>query len=64
MVAHPGHDVVEPADVVVVQAVEQQPGGVRSTPGANRRFDGDVLSVPGVTHVLVHFGIDDLGCPA
>lgn len=27
------------------------------------RFDRDVLSVPGVTHVLVHFGINDLGLP-
>jgi lysophospholipase L1-like esterase len=27
------------------------------------RFDRDVLSVPGATHVLVHFGINDLGLP-
>jgi len=27
------------------------------------RFDRDVLSVPGVTHVLVNFGINDLGLP-
>lgn len=27
------------------------------------RFDRDVLSVPGQTHVLVHFGINDLGLP-
>lgn len=27
------------------------------------RFDRDVLSAPGVTHVLVHFGINDLGLP-
>ncbi|GAA4463882.1 SGNH/GDSL hydrolase family protein [Phytohabitans houttuyneae] len=27
------------------------------------RFERDVLSVPGVTHVLVHFGINDLGLP-
>ena len=27
------------------------------------RFDRDVLSVPGVTHVLVHFGMNDLGLP-
>jgi lysophospholipase L1-like esterase len=27
------------------------------------RFDRDVLSIPGVTHVLVHFGINDLGLP-
>ncbi|WP_049558294.1 GDSL-type esterase/lipase family protein [Nonomuraea sp. SBT364] len=27
------------------------------------RFDRDVLAVPGVTHVLVHFGINDLGLP-
>ncbi|GAA4064983.1 SGNH/GDSL hydrolase family protein [Actinomadura miaoliensis] len=27
------------------------------------RFDRDVPSVPGVTHVLVHFGINDLGLP-
>ena len=27
------------------------------------RFDRDVLSVPGLTHVLVHFGINDLGLP-
>ncbi|WP_203707087.1 GDSL-type esterase/lipase family protein [Asanoa iriomotensis] len=27
------------------------------------RFDRDVLSVPGTTHVLVHFGINDLGLP-
>ncbi|WP_433315260.1 SGNH/GDSL hydrolase family protein [Micromonospora sp. CA-269861] len=27
------------------------------------RFDRDVLSVPAVTHVLVHFGINDLGLP-
>ncbi|WP_426502531.1 GDSL-type esterase/lipase family protein [Dactylosporangium sp. McL0621] len=25
------------------------------------RFDRDVLSIPGLTHVLVHFGINDLG---
>ncbi|GIF69447.1 hypothetical protein Ais01nite_74820 [Asanoa ishikariensis] len=30
---------------------------------ALRRFDRDVLSVPGTTHVLVHFGINDLGLP-
>jgi hypothetical protein len=27
------------------------------------RFDRDVLSIPCVTHVLVHFGINDLGLP-
>jgi len=27
------------------------------------RFDRDVLSIAGVTHVLVHFGINDLGLP-
>lgn len=27
------------------------------------RLERDVLSVPGVTHVLVHFGINDLGLP-
>lgn len=27
------------------------------------RFDRDVLSLPGLTHVLVHFGINDLGLP-
>lgn len=27
------------------------------------RFDRDVLSIPGVTHVLAHFGINDLGLP-
>lgn len=27
------------------------------------RFDRDVLSIPGPTHVLVHFGINDLGLP-
>jgi lysophospholipase L1-like esterase len=27
------------------------------------RFDRDVLAVPGVTHVLFHFGINDLGLP-
>ncbi|HZO67253.1 MAG TPA: GDSL-type esterase/lipase family protein [Kribbellaceae bacterium] len=27
------------------------------------RFDRDVLAVPGVTHVLVHFGVNDLGLP-
>ncbi|SHF61104.1 GDSL-type esterase/lipase family protein [Streptoalloteichus hindustanus] len=27
------------------------------------RFDRDVLSVPGATHVLVHFGINDLALP-
>jgi lysophospholipase L1-like esterase len=27
------------------------------------RFDRDVLSIPGVSHVLVHFGINDLGLP-
>ncbi|MFI5897026.1 GDSL-type esterase/lipase family protein [Actinoplanes sp. NPDC051513] len=27
------------------------------------RFDSDVLSIPGLTHVLVHFGINDLGLP-
>jgi lysophospholipase L1-like esterase len=27
------------------------------------RFDRDVLSIPGLTHVLVHFGINDLGLP-
>jgi lysophospholipase L1-like esterase len=27
------------------------------------RFDRDVLAVPGATHVLVHFGINDLGLP-
>jgi len=27
------------------------------------RLDRDVLSVPGATHVLVHFGINDLGLP-
>ncbi|GGO05004.1 GDSL-type esterase/lipase family protein [Micromonospora parathelypteridis] len=27
------------------------------------RFDRDVLSTPAVTHVLVHFGINDLGLP-
>ncbi len=27
------------------------------------RFDRDVLSIPGRTHVLVHFGINDLGLP-
>ncbi|GII80488.1 SGNH hydrolase [Sphaerisporangium rufum] len=30
---------------------------------AGARFDRDVLSVPGATHVLVHFGINDLGLP-
>ncbi|MEU8152392.1 GDSL-type esterase/lipase family protein [Micromonospora sp. NPDC048986] len=28
------------------------------------RFDSDVLSIPALTHVLVHFGINDLGLPA
>ncbi|GAA4586479.1 SGNH/GDSL hydrolase family protein [Planotetraspora phitsanulokensis] len=28
------------------------------------RFDRDVLSVPGLTHVLVHFGINDLVLPS
>ncbi|RLP87009.1 GDSL-type esterase/lipase family protein [Micromonospora sp. CV4] len=28
------------------------------------RFDRDVLSIPAVSHVLVHFGINDLGLPA
>ncbi|MCG5472955.1 SGNH/GDSL hydrolase family protein [Micromonospora sp. LAH09] len=27
------------------------------------RFDRDVLSMPALTHVLVHFGINDLGLP-
>jgi lysophospholipase L1-like esterase len=27
------------------------------------RFDRDVLAAPGATHVLVHFGINDLGIP-
>ncbi|MEV0385051.1 GDSL-type esterase/lipase family protein [Nonomuraea sp. NPDC050643] len=27
------------------------------------RFDRDVLSIPGVTHVLVHLGLNDLGLP-
>jgi lysophospholipase L1-like esterase len=27
------------------------------------RFDRDVLGIPAVTHVLVHFGINDLGLP-
>ncbi|WP_328426706.1 GDSL-type esterase/lipase family protein [Micromonospora sp. NBC_00389] len=27
------------------------------------RFDRDVLSIPALTHVLVHFGINDLGLP-
>ncbi|MBM0232212.1 SGNH/GDSL hydrolase family protein [Micromonospora sp. STR1_7] len=27
------------------------------------RFDRDVLSIPAVTHVLVHFGINDIGLP-
>jgi lysophospholipase L1-like esterase len=27
------------------------------------RFDRDVLSIPGLTHVLMHFGINDLGLP-
>lgn len=27
------------------------------------RFDRDVLSIPAVTHVLVHFGMNDLGLP-
>ncbi|MGI5165030.1 SGNH/GDSL hydrolase family protein [Spirillospora sp. CA-253888] len=27
------------------------------------RFERDVLTVPGATHVLVHFGINDLGVP-
>ena len=27
------------------------------------RFDRDVLSIPGLTHVLVHFGMNDLGLP-
>ncbi|MGW5558472.1 GDSL-type esterase/lipase family protein [Micromonospora sp. NPDC003944] len=27
------------------------------------RFDKDVLSIPAVSHVLVHFGINDLGLP-
>ncbi|WP_068922736.1 SGNH/GDSL hydrolase family protein [Planobispora rosea] len=27
------------------------------------RFDRDVLPIPGLTHVLVHFGINDLGLP-
>ncbi|MGI5127993.1 GDSL-type esterase/lipase family protein [Pseudonocardia sp. CA-107938] len=27
------------------------------------RFDRDVLAIPAVTHVLVHFGINDLGLP-
>ncbi|WP_067488873.1 GDSL-type esterase/lipase family protein [Actinomadura hibisca] len=27
------------------------------------RFERDVLTVPGATHVLVHFGINDLGLP-
>jgi lysophospholipase L1-like esterase len=27
------------------------------------RFDRDVLSIPGLTHILVHFGINDLGLP-
>ncbi|WP_204358514.1 GDSL-type esterase/lipase family protein [Streptosporangium sp. 'caverna'] len=27
------------------------------------RFDRDVLTIPGLTHVLVHFGINDLGLP-
>ncbi|GAA3107468.1 SGNH/GDSL hydrolase family protein [Streptosporangium carneum] len=27
------------------------------------RFERDVLQVPGVSHVLVHFGINDLGLP-
>ena len=27
------------------------------------RFDRDVLSIPGRTHVLIHFGINDVGLP-
>ncbi|MFC6021147.1 GDSL-type esterase/lipase family protein [Plantactinospora solaniradicis] len=27
------------------------------------RFDRDVLSIPALTHVLVHFGINDIGLP-
>ena len=27
------------------------------------RFDPDVLAIPGLTHVLVHFGMNDLGLP-
>jgi lysophospholipase L1-like esterase len=27
------------------------------------RFDRDVLAIPAVTHVLIHFGINDLGLP-
>ncbi|WP_336216136.1 SGNH/GDSL hydrolase family protein [Nonomuraea sp. LPB2021202275-12-8] len=27
------------------------------------RFDRDVLSIPGLTHVLVHLGLNDLGLP-
>ncbi|AVT41857.1 GDSL-type esterase/lipase family protein [Plantactinospora sp. BB1] len=27
------------------------------------RFDRDVLAIPGLTHVLLHFGINDLGLP-
>jgi lysophospholipase L1-like esterase len=27
------------------------------------RFDRDVLSIPGLTHVLVHLGMNDLGLP-
>ncbi|MCG5440823.1 SGNH/GDSL hydrolase family protein [Micromonospora foliorum] len=30
---------------------------------ALKRFDRDVLSIPALTHVLVHFGINDLGLP-
>ncbi|MFD6680478.1 GDSL-type esterase/lipase family protein [Micromonospora parva] len=38
---------------------------LRDTVGehALARFDRDVLSIPAVTHVLVHFGINDLGLP-
>jgi len=32
-------------------------------PNALRRFEQDVLTVPGVTHVLVNLGINDLGLP-
>jgi lysophospholipase L1-like esterase len=27
------------------------------------RFDRDILPIPGVTHILVHFGVNDLGLP-
>jgi lysophospholipase L1-like esterase len=63
-----GVDVLTPDDTAIAVAFgDSWFEGVGSTTGANNRsvdfLNRDVLSIPALTHVLVQFGMNDLGLP-